>query len=76
MRFCAAAVPSPSRNSTVTSASSASAFSVPFRAIVQKSAALLVMNASRGFVDDRSRAQPAQDDSRRSAQDQRIRALF
>src|SRR5436190_211050 len=57
MRFWAAAVPSPRRNSTVTSASSASAFSVPFLAIVQKSAALFVMNARR-FVDGRSRVQP------------------
>ena len=57
MRFCAAAVPSPRRNSTSTSGSPASAFSVPFRAIVQKSAALFVMKASF-FVDDRPRPQP------------------
>ena len=52
MRFCAAAVPSPRRNSTVTSANSLSAFSVPFRAMVQKSAALLVMKASLCLDDD------------------------
>jgi hypothetical protein len=46
MRFCPAAVPSPRRNSTVTSGSSASAFSTPRRAIVQKSVVLFVMNAS------------------------------
>jgi len=57
IRFCAAAVPSPSRNSTVTPGNSASAFSVPFRAMVQKSAALFVMKASL-FADDCWRPQP------------------
>ena len=47
MRCCSAAVPSAEiLNSASTSASSASAFSTPRRAIVQKSAELLVTNAS------------------------------
>ncbi len=47
MRFCSAAVPSEGiLNSTVTFASSASAFSTPLRAMVQKSEALLVTKAS------------------------------
>src|SRR3954451_7116264 len=47
MLFCSAAVPSASiRNSAETSASSASAFSTPRRAIVQKSDELLVTNAT------------------------------
>src|SRR3954470_24334855 len=58
IRFCPAAVPSPSRNSTAISARSASAFSVPFRAMVQKSAALFVTNASV-CVDEPFRLQPA-----------------
>src|SRR5438876_573543 len=51
IRFCAAAVPSPSWNSTVTSGNSTSAFSVPLRAIDQKSLGVLVMNASLRVVD-------------------------
>jgi hypothetical protein len=51
MRFCSAAVPSEGiLNSTEVSANSSSAFSVPLRAIVQKSEALLVTKAS--FLPD------------------------
>ena len=47
IRFCSAAVPSDViLNSAVTSFNSASAFSTPFRAIVQKSAELLVTKAN------------------------------
>src|SRR4051812_33822310 len=46
IRRCSAAVPSPSRNSTLEFGISFAAASVPLRAIVQKSASLLVTNAS------------------------------
>src|SRR6266853_374522 len=46
MRRCSAAVPSARRNSTVAFGSSFAAASVPLRAMVQKSASLLVTNAS------------------------------
>src|SRR5262245_40016594 len=47
IRFCSAAVPSDvRRNSAEPSVRSLSAFSTPWRAIVQKSAELLVTNAS------------------------------
>src|SRR4029079_18399914 len=50
MRLCSAAVPSEGiLNSTSTSVSSPSAASQPFRAMVQKSEALLVTNATLNF---------------------------
>ena len=51
MRCCPAAVPSELiLNSISTLGNSAAAFSVPLRAIVQKSDVLLVTNASRVFL--------------------------
>src|SRR2546421_696057 len=53
IRRCSAAVPSPGiLNSTSTSGSSLSAFSQPFRAIVQKSEALLVTKATLNFLEE------------------------
>jgi len=55
MRCCSAAVPSAvSLNSASTSASSWSACSTPRRAIVQKSAELLVTNATLSVFGSRS----------------------
>src|SRR5258705_6415425 len=64
IRRCSAAVPSAGiRNSTSTFGSSVPAFSVPRRAIVQKSEALLVTNAIRrlavAFGADAGCEQPA-----------------